>query len=44
MCSKLAMRSGKWVQETVSVGQHTLGKMLGSGSEFGGVSVWRAGP
>ena len=27
-----------------TVGQYTLEKMLGSGSEFGGERVWRAGP
>ena len=55
MGSKLAERSVKWVQnlpcaqenrfrKRVAGGQYTLEKMIGSGSEFGVVRMWRAGP
>ena len=42
--SKLAMLSGKWVQETSHGWTINVEKILCSGSEFGGVRVWRAGP
>ena len=54
MGSKLAIRlrngsktcyalSGKWVQKTNRGQTIYARKMLGSGSEFGGISLWRAG-
>ena len=42
--SKLAMRSGKKVQETRCDCNIYVEKKIGSGSELSGVRVWRAGP
>ena len=38
------MRPGKWVQEPSRGWTIYVKIMLGSGSELGGVRVWRAGP
>ena len=38
------MISEKWVQETSRGWTIKVGKIWGSGSEFGGVRVWRVGP